>query len=181
MTTVINRLRFTAACFKQAWFEGLAEATTKAMDLGTTIATTKKGRFSTVGIAGAAIGLRSSSAYAAAGTNCGKQDATSSIVKLFQNIGVLLYVIGGVFSLICFAGAALMFMASGNNPGRADKGMKWAKHTVIGLAFLAGGFFFRSVVVDFVGSSAQVAGGGTPQQGANGLLSDCGVPGAPVG
>ena len=31
-----------------------------------------------------------------------------------------------------------MFMASGNNASRADKAMKWAKNTVIGIAILAG-------------------------------------------
>jgi len=175
-----DRLHFTAAGFRQAWYEGLAEATTKAMDLGTKIGSTRKGRFSSAGLVAAAVGINAGAAHAAAGDCKGSGSATSSIVHLFKNIGVLLYVIGGVFSLVCFAGAALMFMSSGNNSDRADKAMKWAKNTVIGLVFLAGGFFFRSVVVDFVASSGSVVSGrGDTGQGAQSTLTDCGIPAAP--
>lgn len=175
MQTINARLAFTAAGFRQAWYEGLAEASMKAADLGTKISSTKKGRFGVVAAVVALLGLNTQDAYAA---NCEGTGATSSIVKLFQNIGVLLYIIGGVFSLVCFAGAAIMFMSSGNNPGRADKAMKWAKNTVIGLAFLAGGFFFRSIIVNFVDASGSVASS-TDQQGdaAVGILGACNIPG----
>lgn len=176
MTTINARLAFTAAGFRQAWYEGLAEASMKAADLGTKIGSSKKGRFGAVAAIVALLGLNTQDAYAAG--SCEGTGATSSIVKLFQNIGVLLYIIGGVFSLVCFAGAAIMFMSSGNNSARADKAMKWAKNTVIGLAFLAGGFFFRSIIVNFVDASGSVASS-TDQQGdaAVGILGACNIPG----
>ena len=175
MNTISTRLAFTAAGFRQAWYEGLAEAYMKAAGLGTKIGSTKRGRFSVAAALLGVLGLTAQGAYAAAPAtgNCTGSGATSSIVKLFQNIGVLLYIIGGVFSLVCFAGAALMFMSSGNNPGRADKAMKWAKNTVIGLAFLAGGFFFHSIVVNFVGASGTVVSGDEAGAGATGILGEC--------
>jgi hypothetical protein len=146
------------------------------MATGTTFGGTRKRRFASAGIIASAVALTPATALATAPVtgDCNK-GATGGIVTLFQNIGTLLYVIGGVFALVCFAGAALMFMLPGGKKDRAEKGMKWAKNTVIGLALLAGGFFFRSIVVSFVSDSATVVGGGNATgTGSNSLLTNCG-------
>lgn len=174
--TLMDRIRFTKNGFKEAWYEGLVEATYKALNFASNPV---KRRASIAGIGTLALGLGATTAAAAgdgSGTaNCpAKNTATGNLVGLFKNIGLLLYIIGGVFCLVCFAGAAIMFMASGNNSGRADKAMRWAKNTVIGIAILAGGLFFRSIIVNFVSSSGQVVNGnGTDTSGAaNNLLCD---------
>jgi hypothetical protein len=196
MKTLTNRIKFTAASFRQMWWEGTAEATIKMQDVvERALSTPRRRKFAAVALIGGTA-LRGQTANAAGpapapganpggastpAANCGT-GATGSIVKLFQNIGMLLYVVGGIFALVCFAGAALMFMASGNNSGRADKAMKWGRNVVIGLTFLAGGYVFRNIVVDFVGNSGAavdptsgaVGGQGTVPN-VNGSLVACKV------
>lgn len=174
--TFASRISFTRSCFRQAWQEGLAEATGMAMQVGSSVGS-RRARLSLVGLVAGTVALTPATALAttpAGGAQGCSEGATGSIVKLFERIGTLLYIIGGVFALVCFAGAALLFMTSGNKPERAEQGMKWAKNTVIGLALLAGGYFFRGIVVNFVGSSAEVVGGGETGTGANALLAKCG-------
>ncbi|MBA3734372.1 MAG: hypothetical protein H0W90_04100 [Actinobacteria bacterium] len=143
------------------------------MDLGVQ-AGSRKGRALTIAVIGSTVSLRATNAVAAGSVSDCKQGATGGIVSLFQNIGILLYVIGGVVALVAFAGAAVMFMFSGGNEGRAEKGMRWAKNTVWGLVLLAGGFFIRSVVVDFAANSHTVVAGKAMGEGADALLTNCG-------
>jgi len=167
--TFTDRIRFTVNGFKQAWYEGLVEATMKAMHFAENPA---KRRASIIGVTGLLFGARALPAGAA--NPCPSNAAQSNLVSLFKRIGLLLYVIGGVFCLVCFAGAAIMFMASGNNASRADKAMKWAKNTVIGIAILAGGLFMRSIIVHFVAGSGQMVSGdsGSTGSAANNLTCD---------
>lgn len=179
--TFIDRLRFTKNCFKQAWYEGLVEATYKALNFASNPV---KRRWSVAGMTAMALGVSAGTAAAATGqaASCTRNNATSNLVNLFKNIGLLLYIIGGVACLVCFAAAAILMMFSGNNAGRADKAMAWAKHIVIGIVILAGGLFFRSIIVHFVASSGQVVSGdsGDPNSAANNLLCD-NINNAPVG
>jgi hypothetical protein len=178
--TTIDRLHFTRACLREAWVESLVSATSGAQELGARLASSRKAKLlATSGIAGA-LALHTQAAHAqrnAADPNSCPSGAEGKIVQLFQRIGWLLYAIAAIFALVGLAGAALMFMASGNNQRRADMGMKWAKNIMIGLAILAGGYFFRNIAVEFVSNASASAAGqpGQADQGAIGLLDDCAI------
>jgi hypothetical protein len=168
--TFIDRIRFTRDCFRQAWYEGLVEATLKALNLADDPA---KRRLSVAGIAGLAFSVRALPADAS--NPCpAKNTAQSNLVGFFKNVGLLLYIIGGVLCLVCFAWAAILFMGSAGNGRRADKGMRMAKNTCWGLVFLAGGFFIRSIEAHYFSSVGQVVSGDSGSTGgtANSMLCD---------
>ena len=165
--TFIDRLRFTRDCFKQAWYEGLVEVTMKAMHFAESPA---KRRLSIAGVAGIAFGTRALPAGAA--NPCPSSPAQNNLVNLFKRVGLLLYVVGGIFCLVCFAWAAILFMTSAQKADRASRGMTAAKNTFIGLFILAAGFFMRSMSVHFVASEGSLVSGdsGSPTDSANSLL-----------
>jgi hypothetical protein len=193
LAPIFARLRSAVAWLRQAWLEALAEATLSAIELGLKLGASRKSRLLTTSLAGLSIGLRAQAAQAntPAGNACGASgSATSSIAKVFQNVGSLLYIIGGIFSLVCFAGAALMLMGidlaifhrrSGGSirhdpESRHKRAMGWAKNTLWGLALLAGGFFLRSIVVHFTLESDQAHSPGLGEQPAVADLTNCEIP-----
>jgi hypothetical protein len=190
LVPIFGRLRVAVAWLRQAWLETRVETTLTAIELGLKLGANRKSRLLTTGAIGLALGLRGGVAQAGTTTGdaCGGTSggATSSITRLFQNIGVLLYIIGGIFSLVCFAGAALMMMGIvfpssrsgklGDPHSQHDRAMRWAKHTLWGLALLAGGFFLRSIAVHSMLDSNQVESPGLGQQGATADLTNCGIP-----
>lgn len=147
-------------------FDGLAHADDDA------VIERRRTRRTAIGAGLAGAMLAPAGAFAAPATaNCGVEEA-SGLVAIIRRAATFLMVLGGAVFLLMMVTAGFLIMGGAANKKYVKLGMSIAKNAFIGLIILVLAWFFRSVVLQFLG-------GATGNQAATNCPSDGGgVPGA---